>query len=213
MKKAAKKPSRQEREWRRRRRDILKAAADLFVQFGYGGTTMQAIAAAAEYSVGYIYKHFPTKSDMLDAIIDDQMTAYETNRAEIRETFAGRPVEALVEQMNRMCRQIVEQADLVDIFLGYEAACPERIRPRIMRYRQEDADYFREARRTGRIGPCDPELTSAAYEGVCWGLIRLMLETDSLDRVPEIPGLAYEILLAPLIAGRPEENRKETRRT
>jgi AcrR family transcriptional regulator len=55
---------------RRTRARILEAATRAFCAHGYAGTTVAAIAAAAEVSVAAVELAFPTKPDLLKAAID-----------------------------------------------------------------------------------------------------------------------------------------------
>jgi AcrR family transcriptional regulator len=48
---------------------ILEAAAGLFRQSGYEAVKMEAIAAAAEVSIGTIYNYYQNKGDLLVAIV------------------------------------------------------------------------------------------------------------------------------------------------
>ena len=48
---------------------ILEAAAELFREFGYEAVKMEAIAAAAEVSIGTIYNYYQNKGDLLVAIV------------------------------------------------------------------------------------------------------------------------------------------------
>lgn len=58
-----------ERQRADRHRRILEAAAALFRQSGYEGAKIEAIAAAAEVSVGTIYNYYRNKGDILVAIV------------------------------------------------------------------------------------------------------------------------------------------------
>ena len=58
-----------ERQRADRHRRILEAAAALFRQAGYEGAKMEAIASAAEVSVGTIYNYYRNKGDILVAIV------------------------------------------------------------------------------------------------------------------------------------------------
>ena len=58
-----------ERQRADRHRRILEAAASLFRRSGYEGAKMEAIAAAAEVSVGTIYNYYRNKGDILVAIV------------------------------------------------------------------------------------------------------------------------------------------------
>jgi AcrR family transcriptional regulator len=51
-------------------REIVRAANDLFVERGYGTTTMADVAAAAGVSVPTVYAGFPTKADLLRRAIE-----------------------------------------------------------------------------------------------------------------------------------------------
>jgi len=51
---------------------IRDAAAKLFLRFGYGGVSMDAIAAEAGVSKQTVYSHFGTKDALFGAIIQDK---------------------------------------------------------------------------------------------------------------------------------------------
>ena len=55
---------------RRARTDIVDSARDLFIEHGYAGTTMAAIAAQAGVSVETIYKSIGNKPAVLKAVLD-----------------------------------------------------------------------------------------------------------------------------------------------
>ena len=67
------KPERQKRE-PPGRAAIAIAARKLFVERGYAGTTIEAIALAAGYAVPTVYFHFGTKTAIVSYLID-QMEA------------------------------------------------------------------------------------------------------------------------------------------
>lgn len=52
-----------------RHRRILEAASELFRASGYDAVKMEAIAAAAEVSIGTIYNYYKNKGDLLVAIV------------------------------------------------------------------------------------------------------------------------------------------------
>lgn len=51
------------------RRHVLAAAARVFAERGYGRTTMEGIAAAAEVGVATVYANFGTKAALVEALI------------------------------------------------------------------------------------------------------------------------------------------------
>lgn len=52
-----------------RRQDILQAAINIFTEKGYNGSTTAEIARAAGVAEGTIFRHFPTKKDLLIAVL------------------------------------------------------------------------------------------------------------------------------------------------
>jgi TetR/AcrR family transcriptional regulator len=55
-----------------RRRQLIDVAIDLFAQKGFGGTTTREIAAAAGVTEAVIFRHFATKQDLYQAILDSK---------------------------------------------------------------------------------------------------------------------------------------------
>jgi TetR/AcrR family transcriptional regulator len=58
-----------------RRRQLIDVAIDLFAQKGFGGTTTREIAAAAGVTEAIIFRHFATKQDLYQAILDTKCAA------------------------------------------------------------------------------------------------------------------------------------------
>ncbi|PZN96433.1 MAG: TetR/AcrR family transcriptional regulator [Hyphomicrobiales bacterium] len=53
------------------RQRIIAAACDLFLDVGYGGTTMAAVAASCGISKKTLYRLFPAKTDLFAAMVAD----------------------------------------------------------------------------------------------------------------------------------------------
>lgn len=53
-----------------RRLQLLETALDFFSRKGFGGTTTKEIAAAAGVTEAIIFRHFPTKQDLYNAVLD-----------------------------------------------------------------------------------------------------------------------------------------------
>lgn len=49
---------------------VLDAAAKIFRDYGYAGTTMRAIADEADLKAGSIYYHYKSKDDLITAVLD-----------------------------------------------------------------------------------------------------------------------------------------------
>src|SRR5919201_3645640 len=60
------------RDAERNRRRILEAAAEAFAERGLG-VTMDEIAARAEVGVGTVYRRFPDKELLIEALLEDHL--------------------------------------------------------------------------------------------------------------------------------------------
>jgi AcrR family transcriptional regulator len=61
-----------------RREDILSAALDLFVDHGFDGTSVPAVATAAGIAAGTIYRHFDSKETLVNELYRRCKTALMT---------------------------------------------------------------------------------------------------------------------------------------
>lgn len=78
----------------RNRRRIRDAARAVFAEHGLG-VGVDVVAREARVGVGTIYRRFPTKDDLLSAIVEDQIDALRTQVAEAERAHDGDPWEAL----------------------------------------------------------------------------------------------------------------------
>jgi AcrR family transcriptional regulator len=70
-----------------RRSDILAAAAQLFGERGYEATTVRDIASAVNMLPGSMYYHFPSKEELLIAVHEEGVAAFEQA---LTEALAGK---------------------------------------------------------------------------------------------------------------------------
>ncbi|MDH2424077.1 helix-turn-helix domain containing protein [Sphaerisporangium sp. TRM90804] len=91
---------------RRNRARILEAAAAVFAEHGPSAST-EEVAARAGVAIGTVFRHFPTKGDLLAAIMKD-LLARLTAEAE---TLAkdGDPATALFAFFERMVREAADK--------------------------------------------------------------------------------------------------------
>ena len=66
----------------RRRRQIVDAAVELFIQHGFHKTTTRQIAAAAGFSIGSLYEYVASKEDILYLVCDAIHAEMEVGMAE-----------------------------------------------------------------------------------------------------------------------------------
>jgi AcrR family transcriptional regulator len=70
-----------------RRAVILDTACKLFSEKGYRGTTTRELASAAGVTEPVLYEHFPSKSDLYRAIIENQAQSGIEILTELTERF------------------------------------------------------------------------------------------------------------------------------
>lgn len=83
---------RREAKREERRCAILAIAGRHFQEFGYGGTTMSAIAAELGGSKGTLWAYFPSKEELFAAVLDSWIEQY----APMREPRAGKDLHQML---------------------------------------------------------------------------------------------------------------------
>lgn len=105
---------------RRNRRKVLDAARRLFAERGLE-VPMDEIAAEAGVGVGTVYRHFPNKEDLFEALVEYRFS----NLAEAaRESLAIEdPWEAFADFMRRSARLMVEDRGVSEAMDQRPAMC------------------------------------------------------------------------------------------
>ncbi len=90
---------------------IIRAAAAIFQRKGYHGATMADIAAEVNLTAGSLYHHFPSKIDLLAAVLDAGMTQI---IAEVRAVVArdAPPADRLRAVIRAHIRSVITHANI-----------------------------------------------------------------------------------------------------
>jgi AcrR family transcriptional regulator len=125
----------------RRRPQVLDAALELFLERGYQGTSMDAIAGAAGVSKPVVYACFPSKDELFRALL-----AREEQRilGEIDAAFAGAdlvdPETTLVEGFTGFLRAVAASPEVYRLIFLQEGGGNVAIARRIQRGREAQAE-------------------------------------------------------------------------
>ena len=174
----------QERQARRRR--IQEAARAVFSERGYAGASIEIIARAAQLSVGAIYLYFRSKEDLYVSLIEDTLTVFDVEMAQIR---------GHVEISNQL-------RDTWNVLIRWAEKDPEG--PRILRLlaqpaiRPQLSDEVVAAVSTG-ISRIQDHIGACVADGVRIGLYREVNARDVAD-------LAWSVLLGSLDAAEMHTN-------
>ncbi len=85
---------------------FLDAAERLFATRGYRDSTMEIIAGEAGYSRGSIYRHFPTRESLVEALVQRTTQRHMAGILERVPEDAG-PIELLVESMVIVATELI----------------------------------------------------------------------------------------------------------
>jgi AcrR family transcriptional regulator len=78
-------PRKRQERGARRYEEIVAAAAALFAQRGFDGTSMNAIAKAAGLKIGSLYQYFPSRDAIVDAVAEAYLAAWRAEKDEALE--------------------------------------------------------------------------------------------------------------------------------
>jgi AcrR family transcriptional regulator len=105
------------------RREISEAAHDLFLEFGYVGTTMDDIAEAAGVARGTIYNLFKSKGAVLVAALHNRVVESldEARRMDHEHPIDQNDAEAVIDRFVELNRRVATHA-LPIVAVAYEAS-------------------------------------------------------------------------------------------
>jgi AcrR family transcriptional regulator len=107
-----------------RRRQLIAAAADLFLHKGYHATTMDDVARCAGMSKKTVYQVFSSKSELFDALLSDWFAPF----AAPIEAGDRPPRQVLTEVLSRLAHfALSERHVLMMRLLIAETSCSEEI--------------------------------------------------------------------------------------
>jgi AcrR family transcriptional regulator len=151
----------------RQREDILRAAARLFRERGFGDTGMRDIAAAAELSPANLYHYFDGKNDLLfycqDRAVDRMLAAV----VSARRATASAP-ERLQLVLTAHLQTLLDEIEGATAHLQIDALSP-RLRTAIVRKRDRYEQALRriisEGIESGELVDLDPAVVARAMLG------------------------------------------------
>ena len=122
---SATKPRQQRADARRNREAVLESARKVFAEHGLDAQ-IDEIAAGAGVGVGTIYRHFPTKDDLLEALAQVRFEALAARAREALEAPDG--WQGFVEFMTYAARVMAEDRLLSEAMDQRSAICGEASR-------------------------------------------------------------------------------------
>lgn len=110
-------------DYDQRRRAILDHAARLFANTGFSGASVSDLAAACETSKSLIYHYYPSKEDILYAVIASHVDQLATDVAEVTGRDAAAP-DLLRDLVRAFMRHYVGAAERQKVLLNERDRLP-----------------------------------------------------------------------------------------
>lgn len=99
-----------------RRKRILQAAAALASRGGVEAMQMRTVAERAGVALGTLYRYFPSKMDLVVAVVNEEMDTLEAS-LDRRPPRAGTPAGRAVEVLMRATRGLMREPELADALI------------------------------------------------------------------------------------------------
>lgn len=168
--------------------EILDAALELFLAQGFHRTTVEQIARAAQLSKGAIYLYFPSKPDLLVALVRRGVGDMAEQAAAQLRAFEGDPRVALRGLFGRLAQRASQDAQFAKV-------------PRLILHEVPSSPALAEIYRAEVIDKVLPALISLLDRGMQAGVIR-RLDPEMAARSVVGPILAH-LLLAEIFGLQP----------
>jgi AcrR family transcriptional regulator len=159
----------------RTRRLIADKAFELFGDHGFGRTTVEQIAAAAEVGPSTLYRYFPTKETLVLEFVDDCL-------AEAVAWFHAQPALELPDGLRAVIQRVLEQLETnpdrvraVFVLAKQNESVSAHLNELIWRFRNDLADEL--ARRLPADRPESREFTAALSAGIAMNVIETVVRT------------------------------------
>ena len=152
-----------------KRAAILGAATDLFLSEGYGGASLVKVARDAGVSTATLFKRFPTKADLFNAIVSEYW-AIENQEAATPE--AGDPLEGLTA-IGRDYVALLTRPRMVSLFRLVIAEAPHFPELANTHFALGKLPYFESVRAylqaeqaAGTMSIADPQMATTQFLGM-----------------------------------------------
>ncbi|HET9093470.1 MAG TPA: helix-turn-helix domain-containing protein [Solirubrobacteraceae bacterium] len=107
--------TRRERAKRDKRNRIFRAATDLFARNGFSAVTTEQIAEAADVGTGTLFRYFPTKAELLVAVMSEQLRVG-TERGLSQAAAGAPPAEAILALVAPLVEASLEHPENTGVY-------------------------------------------------------------------------------------------------
>lgn len=190
---------RRQRERAARRKQILQAAREVFMQKGFGSATMDEIAQRAELGKGTLYSYFKSKEELYVAVLNEGLEVFLRRIEETLKLPLG-PEEMIKRLGDVYYQYYLDHKDYFRVFFFLEHGDVFKDLPRELIQDNIErgvqclrlfAEVVEQGIREGIFAPVDPWKAAVAFWGATNGI--LFLFEEEINR--EIIGMEVEQLI------------------
>lgn len=180
----------------RTRRLIADKAFELFTDHGFGRTTVEQIAAAAEVGPSTLYRYFPTKETLVLEFVEDCLLGAVAWFREQPEVDLPDGLQSVIERVLEQLESNPDRVRAVFDLAAQTASVSAHLNEMIWRFRNELTDEL--VRRLPGDDPRSVEFTAALSAGIAMNIIetvvRLWVENPDTTEVKELARQAMTLL-------------------
>jgi AcrR family transcriptional regulator len=166
---------------RRNQQRLLQAATDAFAIGGLS-VPLDEIARRAGVGPGTLYRHFPTKGALFEAVLHDRLQRLADDAQELR--HAEDPAGALLDFISRLAADAAPKRDLADALASSGTEMNATLTATARRLRDEIGHLLIRAQRAGGIRD---DITTADLMALITGVIAALRPRPGQDQHTEQP--------------------------
>lgn len=159
----------------RTRRLIADKAFELFTDHGFGRTTVEQIAAAAEVGPSTLYRYFPTKETLVLEFVEDCLVDAVTWFREQPGLDLPDGLQAVIERVLAQLESNPDRVRAVFDLAAQTASVSAHLNELIWRFRNDLSDEL--VRRLPGSNPRDAEFTAALAAGIAMNIIETVVRS------------------------------------
>lgn len=186
---------------RRRREEILTAAATIFAKHGYAETDVQIIADALSVGKGTIYRYFPTKRELFLATVDRGLKDLDDSITGILTSRDIDPIELVRRAVRAYLKFFHDRPEMAELFIQERAAFRDRHTPLYFSpgydKQERDEPFVRALITAGRLRDAKPEHLLMVTGDLLYGTVM----SNHLSGRPSSPNAQADAILDLLFHG------------
>ncbi|MCZ7376977.1 TetR/AcrR family transcriptional regulator [Micromonospora sp. WMMC250] len=179
-----------------RRQQIVEAARRCFLREGFHRTSMQDVIAEAQLSVGAVYRYFPSKTDLINAIAEQAIGGAGQVLTELTRQDPPLPLLAVLDRVLAYIETQLGEDGALRIAIQVwgesqrDPALAAFVSETYTGFREHFTALVRRAQRSGELpADADPEAAGAALFGLVPGWFIQRLLTGVPDRATYLTGV------------------------